>query len=125
MTGDKEWGTRTRSVTWTNKPPPPRKLGPENIMTKPRRLSREAQEADTTLELWKLFFTEKMLDLIVERTNQKIEEDLANTERTAEFLKKSPHLKPVDKVNYLSLYSTVRHHCLNHCPTFLNNHFFF
>ncbi len=110
VTGDKDWGTKTRQVIWTNKPPPPRRLGPENIMTKPRTLSREAQMAEKPIEFWELFFTSKMLDLIVEHTNEKIQaeiDDRRHETGSEEFLKKSPHLKIVDKVKYFILKSLV------------------
>jgi hypothetical protein len=114
--GDKEWGTRTRSVTWTNKPPPPRRLGPENIMTKGRSLSREAQNAETPLEHWEIFFTEAMLDLIVEHTNEKIREDLAKEKRSAGLMEKSPHLKLMDKVKYFHL--GLQSFCFDRSPHF-------
>ena len=98
MTADKQWGTKTRTVTYTNKPPPPRRLAPENIMSKGRTLSEEAKAAETPKELWQLFFTDEMLDLVVERTNQKIAESFLDKQYSAERLKQSPYIKPVDKV---------------------------
>jgi hypothetical protein len=101
VTGDKDWGTKTRQVTWTNVPPPSRRLGPENIMSKGRTLSKEAQEAKKPIEFWELFFTAEMLDLIVDHTNEKIQAEIANRRQVTgsdEFLKKSPHLKTLDKV---------------------------
>lgn len=98
MAGDKQWGTTTRTLTYTNKPPPPGRLAPENIMSKGRTLSSQAQAAKTPQELWQLFFTDEMLDLIVERTNEKIAESCQDKSYSAERLQQSPYIKPVDKV---------------------------
>jgi hypothetical protein len=67
-------------------------------MTKPRSLSKEAQEASTPLELWQLFFTDEMIELIVLHTNEKILEEQEERQFSAERLQKSPYIKPVDKV---------------------------
>ncbi len=118
VTGDKDWGTKTRQVIWTNIPPPPRRLAPENIMTKPRTLSREAQDAEKPIEFWELFFTDEMLDVTVKHTNEKITAEI-NSKRQAtgsdEFLKKSPCIKIMDKVKNIVLNLIVIFHFVNYC----------
>ena len=98
MTGDKARGIPAKTITWSTKPRPNRRLGPENLMTKARKLSQEAEAAGKPLELWQLFWTDEMLDVIVTHTNEKIAEELAERNLTREQLQKSPHLKPLDKV---------------------------
>jgi hypothetical protein len=103
FSGDKDWGTNTRQVVWTNVPPASRRRGPEDITHRPRTLSGEAQQAEKPIEFWQLFFTDQMLDLIMEHTNQKISADIDDRRRLTGsdvFLNKSPHLKLVDKVKY-------------------------
>lgn len=103
FSGDKDWGTKTRQVVWTNVPPASRRRRPEDITTRPRTLSREAQQAEKPIEFWQLFFTDQMLDLIMEHTNQKISADIDDRRRLTgsdAFLIKSPHLKHVDMVKY-------------------------
>jgi hypothetical protein len=45
-----------------------------------------------------LLFQDAMVQLVVERTNQKIEEDFIEKAYTAETLQKSPHLAYMDEV---------------------------
>jgi hypothetical protein len=57
--GNKKDGTRPHEVVWSTHPPPTTRLGPENIMSKPRKLSEEAAAAETPAEMWSLFFDKK------------------------------------------------------------------
>jgi hypothetical protein len=98
MTGDPKRGRKARQLKWTNKVPPTRKRGPEDIMSKPESLSVSAKEAKRTADLWGLFFTPTMLEKIVLYTNQKIQEDLDRNQYTAVQRRKRPHLKYVDVV---------------------------
>ena len=61
-----------------------------------RKLSDEAAEAETIEEIWQLFITDKILDLIVKQTNVKIAEDLDKGKFSNERLAKSPYLRPTD-----------------------------
>lgn len=54
--------------------------------------------ATTHLDLFKLFFTDEMLDLLVTYTNHKITEDHASNNYSKETLASSPHISQVDKV---------------------------
>ena len=45
-----------------------------------------------------MLFQDAMVHLVVERTNQKIEEDFIEKAYTAETLQKSPHLAYMDEV---------------------------
>jgi hypothetical protein len=105
MTGDKQSGTKAKTVVWTTKPPPASRLAPQNIMSKPRSISREAQEAETPKQLWQLFFSDEMLSLIVQHTNEKIADDQERW--TAERLQKPSYMKPIDKVKHIP-YGTLR-----------------
>jgi hypothetical protein len=44
-------------MEWTTKAPPTSRLGPVNIMTKPRKISAEAEAATEEMDFWRLFFT--------------------------------------------------------------------
>jgi hypothetical protein len=100
MTGDKKRNRPAREVTWSTKQPVSRRRGPEDIMTKPEKLSPTAAVASTEDELWGLFFTDEMLNKIVQYTNDSITEDIENLRYTAERMKLSPYIKLVDKVRY-------------------------
>ena len=98
MTADRERGIPLKVITWTSVAPP---RGPEILPTKPRALSEEARAAASPVELWQLFFTEEMLELLVRYTNERIAEDIQENRfrYTEENLKKAPHLKPVGMVS--------------------------
>ena len=98
MTADRERGIPPKVITWTSVAPP---RGPEILPTKPRALSEEARAAASPVELWQLFFTEEMLELLVRYTNERIAEDIQENlfRYTEENLKKAPHLKPVGMVS--------------------------
>lgn len=100
MTGDRAKGIAAKTITWSTKPRPNRRLGPENLMTKVRKLSAEAEAAGKPLELWQLFWTDEMLDVIVTHTNEKIAEVVAEKNLTREQLHKSSYIRPVDKVKH-------------------------
>jgi hypothetical protein len=68
-------------------------------MRKPEGISDEAKTAVTEGDLWTLFFTEEILDQIVESTNQKIDEDFLEMSYSDERIKKSPYIVKTDKVN--------------------------
>jgi hypothetical protein len=101
VTADKQRNTRAKTITWTNKPPPATRQPPNNILTTDRRLSAQAQAAVTPKQHWECFFTDEILELIVEYTNMKIAESIQENEYTAERLQHSPYIKPVDKVKSL------------------------
>ena len=100
---DKEWGTQTRQVMWTNQQPTRGRTSQNDLRTKDRSISAEAQQAKKPIEFWHILFTEEKLDVIVLHTNKKIQGEI--DERRAEtgsyeFLKKNSHLKLIDKVKY-------------------------
>jgi len=103
VTANRERGIPSRNITWTSQPPATARRGPEDIMTKPRSLSEEAKAARTYTELWNLFFTESMLDKLVEYTNQKIDDNFVKNNYTRDRLNKSPHLRHTDKVEVKAL----------------------
>jgi hypothetical protein len=67
-------------------------------VTPPRLLSARARQAGTVTELWNLFFTGEMLDLVVKYTNENIEDYLAKANFSKQRIKKSTYLKTTDKV---------------------------
>ena len=86
---------------WTNKPPARGRTAVNDLRRKDRSLSAEAQLAVSPIEFWLLLFTEEMLDLIVQHTNEKIQEDLDGKRAATgsdDFIKKNSHLKLIDKV---------------------------
>lgn len=103
MTADKAWDTKARTLRYTNKPPTRHRQPAENITVKARSISEEAKAAATPKQLWQLFFTDRMLDMIVKYTNEKIMEDLAKSEYSRERLQQSPYLKPIDRVRNLQI----------------------
>jgi hypothetical protein len=98
IAADKQWKTKARTVTWTNKEPHARRQPPENILRAKRRLSDQAQAAVTPKEHWLCFFTEEIRDLIVKHTNEKIADSIQEKKYSAERLQQSPYIKPVDRV---------------------------
>jgi hypothetical protein len=70
-------------------------------MRKPESLSDEAKAAVTEGDLWSLFFTEEILEQIVDCTNQKIEEELEKMGYSEDRMKKSPYISRTDNVNVL------------------------
>lgn len=103
MTADRERDIPAKDVTWSSQEPPRGRRGPENLPRKPRALSEEAKAAQEPVELWQLFFTEDMLKILVDCTNQKIAEDHEAKQYTEATLKKNPYLKPVDLVEMKAL----------------------
>jgi hypothetical protein len=89
-------------MTWSTKCPTSRKRGPEDIMTKGEKISAEAAAADTVDKLWSLFFTEEMLDKIVQYTNESIVEEVDQLQYSAERMAKSPYIRATDKVDRFS-----------------------
>jgi hypothetical protein len=67
-------------------------------MTKDEKISAAAAQADTEDKLWSLFFTEEMLDLIVQHTNECIAEEVEHLQYPPERMRKSPYISPIDKV---------------------------
>jgi hypothetical protein len=67
-------------------------------MTKPEKISTEAAAAKTADELWGLFFTDQMLDEIVQHTNESIAEEVEELQYSAERMRKSPYICATDKV---------------------------
>ena len=56
---NKKDGTPAQEVVWSTRPPPTTRLAPENIMSKPRKLSEAAAAAETPVEMWSLFFDQQ------------------------------------------------------------------
>jgi hypothetical protein len=104
ITADKKRNRAARELTWTTERPPPSKRGPENIMTKPEKISDEAADALTEGDLWSLFFTEPLMDKIVEATNQKIGEEMTEQGYSRERMAKSPYICETDKVCCLFIF---------------------
>ena len=77
IAADKQWNTKFRKIIWSDKPPNSSKQPPENILRKERRMSNEAQAAVTPVQHWRCFFTNEILDKIVEHTNEKASTNLA------------------------------------------------
>lgn len=72
-----------------------------------RRLSEQAQNAETTADLWGCFVTDELLEVILLHTNEKIresEDKQEGHEYSSERLKKSPHLKETDLVSNFTSY---------------------
>jgi len=97
ITADKQWNTSAKTITWTNKRPVATRQPPNNILATDRRLSPQAQAAVTPKQHWQCFFTDEILELIVEYTNMKIAESILEKEYSAERLQQSPYIRPVDK----------------------------
>lgn len=74
------------------------KQGPENIMSKPERLSKEALAAETAGDFWSLFFTDELLRILVDSTNEKIEEAFLKNSYSDERLRTSPYISQTDEV---------------------------
>ena len=70
-------------------------------MRKPEGISDEAKAAVTEGDFWSLFFTEEILEQIVDCTNQKIDEECQKMGYSEDRMKKSPYIAPTDKVNVL------------------------
>jgi hypothetical protein len=85
-------------MTWTTKAPVMTKQGPENIMSKPERLSKEALAAETAGDFWSLFFTDELLRILVDSTNEKIEEAFLKNSYSDERLRTSPYISQTDEV---------------------------
>lgn len=103
VTADRKRGRAAKDITWSTQSSASGRRGPENIMGKPQQLSAEAQAAKTNGQLWSLFITPEILEVIEKYTNEKIAEDLAKKKYSEEKLRKCPYLKQTDKVNlYLS-----------------------
>jgi hypothetical protein len=64
LTADRARERPPRTVEWTTQVPPTARLGPENIMTKPQKLSAEAEAAVTEMDFWSLFFTQEVVSVI-------------------------------------------------------------
>ncbi len=67
-------------------------------MSKPQKMSVEAEAATTEGDLWSLFFTSEMLRKIVEATNDKIEHEFLSKDYSDERMKKSPYIATTDEV---------------------------
>ena len=76
MTADRRRGIPAKDFHWTTIAPAPRQRSPSSIMDHGESISKEAEEAKSPGELFGLFFTDQMIDMIVERTNTKIRERL-------------------------------------------------
>ena len=85
-------------------PPARGRTAANDLRTKDRTISREVQQAEKPIEFWHIMFTEEMLDLIVLHTNEKIQgqiNDRIQETGSDEFIKKTTHLKLLDKVIFL------------------------
>jgi hypothetical protein len=99
MTADRQRGKGPSEVHWTTKTPSSRKRGPEDIMSRPEKISAEAEAAKTTADIWELFITPEMVTNITRWTNQKILEDMDEHQYSRDKLLKCPYLKTVDEVD--------------------------
>lgn len=104
LTADRQRNRPAREIHWTTKPPPAKRRGPEDIMSKGEKISPEAEAAETTADFWGLFFPDTILDKIVHYSNEKIAEDMAKKNYTEDQLSKKPHLKPLDKVSLIGVF---------------------
>ena len=97
MSADKKQGIPANKITWSTTPTVDvwEHTSREII---PPQLSDQAKVAETTAELWQLFITEEMLDLMVQYTNEKIQEDLQQANHPIERLKNSTYIRTTDKV---------------------------
>jgi hypothetical protein len=102
ITADKKRDRPSREITWTTKAPATRKRGPEDIMSKPEKISDEALAAQSAGDMWSIFFTEEMLRIIVDCTNEKIEESFLKNDYSEERLRKSPYIAQTDMVIFYS-----------------------
>lgn len=68
------------------------------------QISDEAKKAETTGDLWSLFFREATLDKIVRYTNDKIRETLEKNVYNLEDLRKQTYMKLLDRVNLFYFY---------------------
>ena len=73
-------------------------------MTKPERLSAEAQAAKTPAEMWELFFTSEMQDLIVTHTNRNISDKIIKLQLKGMDVSKKSHIKVTKKVGKIYTY---------------------
>jgi hypothetical protein len=111
VTADRKRNKPAHTISWSNKPPVRQgRRAPENQLDVGESISNEAKAAETTGDLWSLFITEEMLDLIVLYTNQKIDEDIQTNDYTEEQIRKHSHIRHVDKVRSESIhqYRTIR-----------------
>lgn len=69
-----------------------------------RRLSTEAEEAESEIDLWRLFFTDHILGLILRHTNERIAETIQELERRGKEPKTYAYVKSIDKARYYSFY---------------------
>jgi hypothetical protein len=60
MTADRSRSRPARTIEWTTQAPPTARISPENIMTKPQKISREAEAAETELDFWEVFFRKEV-----------------------------------------------------------------
>lgn len=98
ITADKKRDRPSRDLTWTTKAPESRKRAPEDIMSKPEKISAEALAAQSAGDFWSLFFTEELLGCIVDSTNEKIEESFLKNDYSDERIRKSPYISQTDAV---------------------------
>jgi hypothetical protein len=98
ITADRKRDRPSRDLTWTTKAPESRKRGPEDIMSKPEKISNEALAAQSAGDFWSLFFTEDLLRCVVNSTNEKIEESFLKNDYSDERLRKSPYIAQTDAV---------------------------
>ena len=99
VTADRKRNRPEQTISWTNQLPIRRgRRTPENQLDVGEGISDQAKAAESTADLWSLFFTDEILDLIVTYTNQKIDEDIVAYNYTQESLKKHCHIRHVDKV---------------------------
>jgi hypothetical protein len=101
VTADRQRNRPARDIKWSTKPPPTRRRGPQDITSKPEKISAEAEAAETTADFWSLFFPSAIIDKIVEYTNEKIVEYLERSQYTDDQLLKKPHVKTLDQVELL------------------------
>jgi hypothetical protein len=98
LTADRKRNRKERSIVWTTKAPPTTRAGPENMYTKPQKISDKAKAAKSHADLWSLFFTAEMQTKICTYTNRKIQEDIIKKQLTLQDIVQMSHIKPLDEV---------------------------
>jgi hypothetical protein len=102
LTADRKRNRKERSIIWTTKAPPTSRAGPQDIYTKPQKISNKAKAAKSHADLWSLFFTADMQTKICTNTNMKIQEDIIKKGLTEHDIAQMSHIKPIDEVDVIS-----------------------
>ena len=95
---------KNTKVKFTNQPTKTagRQSSRDVISNKPG-LSTKSNGIENELQAFQLFFTDKILDIIVSRTNKRIDASIGEISPDTLQNGKYPHLKPVDRIDVLSV----------------------